>query len=108
VLEDADSAAELRLRAAQLPPQQLEGAHQGTPSKFSSILATSPSRINGVRQVAVTFPAVRRALRLRRSAASHLIERVPAVEANLRRVAHQVAFADGFDARVCDNRQLEN
>jgi hypothetical protein len=72
---DADSAAELRLRAAQLPRHQLEGAHQGFPPRFSSILATGPSRINGVRQVAVTFPAVRKALRLRRWAASHLIER---------------------------------
>jgi hypothetical protein len=54
VLEDADSAAELRLRAAQLPPHQLEAAHQGSPSKFSSIRATDTSRINGVRQVAVT------------------------------------------------------
>src|ERR1700730_4092958 len=33
VLEDADSAAELRLRAAQLPPHQLEAAHQGSPPK---------------------------------------------------------------------------
>jgi hypothetical protein len=34
VLEDADSAAELRLRAAQLPPHQREAAHHGSPTKI--------------------------------------------------------------------------